>query len=54
LQNGAKGQAIETLSVGATFFVAQRWAADHYDENIDLGEAILKAKPAIVERVSPK
>jgi uncharacterized protein len=54
LQNGAKGQAIETLSVGATLFVAQRWAADHYDENIDLGEAILKAKPAIVERVSPK
>ena len=51
LESGGK---LETLTVGATLFVTQRWAAEHYDANSYLVEAILRAKPAILERVAPK
>lgn len=54
LEAGQNPSSVETLTVGATLFVTQRWAARHYDENAHLVDAILRAKPAIVKRVSPK
>ena len=54
LESGGKRGDLETLTVGATLFVTQRWAAEYYDTNTYLVEAILRAKPAILERVAPK
>ena len=54
LESGGKGGNLETLTVGATLFVTQRWAAAHYDTNAYLVEVILRAKPAILERVAPR
>jgi len=48
------GGDLQTLTVGATLFVTQRWAAEHYDGNAYLVEVILRAKPAILERVAPQ
>ena len=54
LESGGRGGDLQTLTVGATLFVTQRWAAEHYDGNAYLVEVILRAKPAILERVAPK
>lgn len=54
LEARQRPQDLETLTVGATLFVAQRWAAQHPDENIHLVDAILRAKPVILRRVAPK
>jgi hypothetical protein len=54
LEAGGKGRGLETLTVGATLFVSQRWAAQHYDAHRYLVETILQARPAILERVAPR
>jgi TRAP transporter TAXI family solute receptor len=54
LEAGGKKRGLETLTVGATLFVTQRWAAAHYDTHNYLVDAILRARPAILERVAPK
>lgn len=54
LESADNRRGITTLTVGATLFVTQRWAAEHYDANAYLVDAILRAKPAILERVSPR
>jgi TRAP transporter TAXI family solute receptor len=54
LEAGLEARGTETLTVGATLFVSQRWAAQHYDANIYLVDAILRAKPEILKRVAPK
>jgi len=53
LQQGQKKRELTTLAVGATLFVTQRWAEEHYDANNHLSDAIQRAKPAILERVAP-
>ena len=45
---------LETLTVGATLFARQSWAARHGDANAHLIDAIQRAKPAILERVAPR
>ena len=52
LMAGGKSDDVETLTVGATLFVTQRWAERHSDAHDHLIEAILRAKPAILERTS--
>ncbi len=54
LEAGSKKRDLETLTVGATLFVTQRWAAEHDDTHSELLDAIQLAKPAILERVTPK
>ena len=50
----AGGKGLETLTVGATLFVTQRWAAANHDTNTYLVETILRARPSILERVAPR
>ncbi len=52
----ADGQSrdVETLTVGATLFVTQRWAKQHADAHEHLIEVIRRATPAILERTAPK
>lgn len=54
LQKGARSEDLETLTVGATLFVTQAWAAAHHDANAYLVEAILRTRPEILERVAPR
>ena len=54
LEAGRKRRDLKTLTVGATLFVRQRWAAEHYDAHRYLVDTILRAKPAILERVAPR
>lgn len=53
LQSDSGTRGVETLTVGATLFVTQRWAAAHYDANAYLVDVILRSKPAILKRVAP-
>ena len=54
LEAGSKGRDLETLTVGAALFVTQSWAAKHNASHSYLVDAILMAKPAVLERVAPK
>ena len=54
LEAGRKGRDLKTLTVGATLFVSRRWAAEHHDAHRDFVDAILRARPAILERVAPR
>ena len=54
LEAGRKRRDLKTLTVGATLFVSQRWAAEHYDAHRYLVDTILRAKPVILERVAPR
>ena len=54
LEAGGKGRDLETLTVGATLFVSQRWAAENTDAHGYFVDAILRAKPAILEQVAPR
>ena len=53
LEAGRKGRDLKTVTVGATLFVSQRWAAEHHDAHSYFVAAILPAKPAILARVAP-
>lgn len=54
LEAGAKRRDLKTLTVGATLFVSQRWAGEHYAAHSYFVDAILQAKPAILDRVAPR
>ncbi len=54
LEAGRNGRDLETLTVGATLFVGQRWAAENADAHRYFVDAILRAKPAILEQVAPR
>jgi TRAP-type uncharacterized transport system substrate-binding protein len=54
LEAGSRKRGLETLTVGATLFVTQRWAAENYDANSHLADAVRRARSAILERVAPK
>lgn len=53
LQADGRARDVESLTVGATLFVTERWAAEHPDAHRHLQDAIQRAKPAIAERVAP-
>ena len=54
LEAGSRKRDLETLTVGATLFVTQHWATKHDVGHSYLVDAILVAKPAILERVAPQ
>lgn len=53
LRGDGASRNLETLTVGATLFVTERWASDHPDAHALLGEAIQRAKPDINRKVEP-
>ena len=54
LEAGRMRRDLRTLTVGATLFVSKRWAAQHYDAHRYFVDTILRARPAILERVAPR
>jgi len=53
LQGNGTPRDVESLTVGATLFVTERWAAAHPEAHRHLIDAIERAKPAIAEKVAP-